>query len=415
MASPGAYKGVPITGGTQEEIQAQMSAIDSGSNNAATSTKTENAAPTTGPGSDAFMTELQGSLMKQSGMISSADSNIEASINKAIRGVSSANEASRGAIESEYSRTRGYQTDKNGTSEQAFFESRTGYGTAAVAFANLREYNAKTIRDLDQRKNELILQGDAAAASKIADLQIKKLDYEQEAAQRTFNNLLSTAGLQLNVESGKRADRAQSFTEKSALGAIALEYGIEVKDGDTIDTVVTRAMPMASEAQKLKLQQIRTSIAADNAQIAKIHSDIARANADVGTKYDVNALAMAALSPNGGTAVLGGIKDVGTQALVIQKMDEIQNGQYADAATTDKSSGLTKEKSMAAITNSETMTPAQKASALKAVESVYGPGSTATKPKVDLYKAYGIKPADQAALDAKNKRISELGMKLGGF
>lgn len=292
-----------------------------------------------GAAQDPFIAELTKTLMKQSGMVSSADSNIEASINDAIKGVKGANDASTARITSEYDRNKGYQMDLNQNSEQNFFESRGGYATPVVAFGALREYNAKTIKDLDQRKNELILAGDAAAAGKIADLQVQKLSFEQEAAQRTFSNLLSIGGFALNVKSNQLAEKAQTFQESQAKSAIALQYGLKMEPGDTLDSLVTKAMPLASEEQKLKLEQLRANIRESNAQTQKALND-----AKSGGPLDaasIAALAAAYRTPNGAAIVAASVKDPATLSKIFAGSASIEQndvksyvqGKIAEGAT----------------------------------------------------------------------------------
>ena len=330
--SPGSYKGVEIKGGSDAEIAAQMADIDakgtpSKGSGGSVDAPAETPSSSGGGSSDPFIKELQKSLLAQSGMVSSASSNIEKSIDEAISGVRRSNEASTARIESEYSRERSFQLGKNATSEEAFFENRTGYATSVTAFTNLREYNAKSIKDLDQRKNELILAGDAAAAGKIAELQLQKLSFEQQAAQQTFQNLLGIGNFSLNVQAGERADRAQNFQERSAMGAIALQYGISLQDGDTIDDVVTRAMPMASEEQKLKLEQIRTSIAENKAQTAAALASAERARRESQPLDAATVAALASAYRNGGGAIVAGaVKDPSQLGAIFAAAGQMEAG-----------------------------------------------------------------------------------------
>lgn len=263
----------------------------------------------TGAGSsntDAFIKQLQATLLGQSGMVSSSDSSIEDTIQNAINGVNSANKSSDAAITSEADRNIGYQNDQNKTSETAFFEDRQGYATPTVAFANLREYNAKAIKDLDQRKNEAIMQGDATAAGKIADLQLQKLTFEQNAAQQTFSRLLQTGQFALSAQQNQDAEKAQTFQENQATAAIALQYGLKVDPGDSLQDVVNKAMPLASQEEKLKLQQVQSQIAANNATTAK-----ALADAKQGASLDpasIAALAAAYRTPAGQAIVAASVK-----------------------------------------------------------------------------------------------------------
>lgn len=340
------YWGVEIDDSLpQAQIQAKMAEIDkaragggSGSSPEPTPTPKGKGTPSA---NDEFMSELTSALMKQSGIVSSADSKIESSIDEAIGGVKAGNAASRARIESEYGRNKSYLMDDNARSEQNFFESRAGYATPVVAFGALREYNAKSIKDLDQRKEELILAGDAAAAGKVADLQLKKLDYEQEAAQRTFNNLLGMGNFGLGIAAGERADRAQNFQESQAMSAIALQYGLKMEDGETLDSLVTKAMPFASEEQKLRLEQVRSQIAQNNAQ-TKAALASARNNEPLDAA-SIAALAAAYRTPNGAAIVAAAVKDPKQLGSIFAASGELEKNDVNEYVTAKMSEGATLE------------------------------------------------------------------------
>lgn len=335
--------------------------------------------PTSG---NQFMQALQDTLMKQSGIISSSNSNIESSIGAAIKGVNDSNAASNAAIESKYGRAIGYQADQNHTAETAFGEKRTGFATPVVAFANLREYNQKSIRDLEDRKNELIMQGDSAAAGKVADLQLQKLQFEQQAAQKTFDNLLSTGTFALNADKQQfdkgiasrqetRAEKAQSFTERSAIGAVALQYGLQVEPGDTIDSVISRAAPMASSEQKLKLEQMRASINASNASASASYAAAAKAAKEdkALTPTDITALANGYLkAPDAVTKLL---KDPSQLGSILTEVGNITFQQTKDQVDLNKTNGGSAASDIEAINANPNLAPTQKAELIKYISSVY--------------------------------------------
>lgn len=238
-------------------------------------------APTPTTQQDPFMKTLQEKLMSQSEIISSGATNIENKINEAIGGLQKSTQLGSAAIESAYTRQKSYNEDTAKMNFQAFRESQSGFGTQMVALRNLVQTTDKEMKDLDMRKNELIMQNDAAGAAKIAELQLKALVFQEDAKQKTFTNLLSMSNFGLSAaqfEEGKRqfgveqgfAERQQSFTEKSALANIAMEFGIQVQEGDTIDDVVNRAMPYASEKRQLEMQAMREDIKNKQASTAKI-------------------------------------------------------------------------------------------------------------------------------------------------
>jgi hypothetical protein len=150
-----------------------------------------NTTPTTnGSDSPAFMEAVQKKLIGQADIISSADTQIESYFQNAQDNLRSANESSAARIESQFGREFGYAQDKAQSEFRDFSESRSGFGTQMVAFRRLVETTDKNLNDLEQRKQELLLQGDANTASEIAKMQIEALKFKQTAQQNTFSNLL---------------------------------------------------------------------------------------------------------------------------------------------------------------------------------------------------------------------------------
>ena len=223
---------------------------------------------------DVFMNTLQSRLLNQSDLISSATSNMESSIAKAIENVKAGNEASKSAIESSYGRERSYLEEQNNQVLTATRERGAGVQTADVAYRAMAAEADKSIKDLMQRKEELILQGDAAAAAKTSELILKAQEMKISGMQQTFQNLLSAGNFGLARQQEARAQRQMLSQEKQAVASIALEYGIPVGENDTIDTIVSKAAPFASQEQKLKLAKMTAEIAQANAQAAKARSDI---------------------------------------------------------------------------------------------------------------------------------------------
>ena len=192
-----------------------------------------------------FMTTLQDKLLNQCDLISSQTSNLENSIAAAISKVNESNTASKAAIDSSYNRTIDYTKQNNNNQITAIRERGVGVNADTVAYKAMSAEADKQIKDLEQRKQELMLQGDAAAASKISDLILKTTEMKIEGMNKTFNNLLSIGNFGLAQDAAKRQDRAQNFAERQAISAIGLEYGIPVSDTDTIDSIISKAAPYA--------------------------------------------------------------------------------------------------------------------------------------------------------------------------
>ncbi len=232
-----------------------------------------NSTPTYGTGSQDFVNALQQRLLSQSDMISSANTGLESKINQAIGGVANSSNLSNQAITSQYDRQIGYTNEAQQNTITAARERGIGMQTTDVAYQAMTKEADKNLKDLEQRKQELILQGSSAAAAKIADLQLQTLTMKTQAMQQTFTNLLGMANFGLQAGQEQRAAQAQDFTQKSTIANIGLQYGIPVGPNDTLQSVVTRAAPLASATQKAQLAKLVADTNLANAQASKAAQD----------------------------------------------------------------------------------------------------------------------------------------------
>lgn len=218
---------------------------------------------------DPFLAEMQSQLTRQSGSISSASTNIEKAISESISNLQKSNASTTKATTSAFDRQID-QTRKSGSfAFTGAQEEQRGFAQNVGILRKINEDTNTNLKDLEQRKQEVILQGDAATASKIADLQLKALEFKQQSEQQVFSNLLSMSNFGLSLKQEERQSRAQDFTEKNAISQIALEFGIPFSENDTIDSIITKAAPFASEDRQLKLQQIRSDIQRSQAETSK--------------------------------------------------------------------------------------------------------------------------------------------------
>ena len=140
---------------------------------------------------DTFLKALQDKILGTSDIVSSIDTGVE----QAIAGVQKASEAQAARIESQFGREIAFK-------EEQFRQQResatAGMGGAfnKAALDQLDERTEKSLRDLEQRKQELLLMGEEAAARRISDMQMQALQFKLDAEQKMFSNLFSVAGLQ---------------------------------------------------------------------------------------------------------------------------------------------------------------------------------------------------------------------------
>ena len=289
---------------------------------------------------DPIVTALQDRLTAQSEAVSSASSGVEKAISGAIESTREGTRFESARIESEFGRAIGFEAGTGRDRVQNFVESRGGFATQLTGLRRLVETTDKNLNDLEQRKQELILQNNSLGAAKISELQIKELEFKQKSEQQVFENLLaeSSFGLQAaTFEEGKKQfdltfehegekfqlqKDQQSFTEQSAIGAIALEFGLQAKENDTISDIINRAQAtgIVDERRAAELRQIEASINASNAQAAKaLRKDPSERAFDPLT---AEILAKAYIS--GDTTFLAGLKTNEQYAAVIGRVDELQ-------------------------------------------------------------------------------------------
>ena len=218
--------------------------------------------------SDAFMNQLMTSLQESAGAVSSFDTEIESGISKAMKGIERATAAGTKRIESSFERQKTYAADLGSAQATTANEARRGFATNTGILKQIYQDTDKNLKDLE-------------GASKIAELQLKEMEFKQEAAQRAYSNMLSMANFGLSAKQEARQQRAQTFQEKQALGAIALQYGLKVEAGDDIDSMLNKAAPFASERQKLELAKMRQEITESQARIADMVSSRSAENATI--------------------------------------------------------------------------------------------------------------------------------------
>ena len=229
---------------------------------------TTNPAPESKTQTD-FMTAIQDKLLGQSEVVSSTNSQLTERLNSAISGIQTSADKSNQALESSFGRDSGYIKEKGGEALTAGRAAGSGGIMNMAALRELTQTTDRSLKDLEQRKQELILQNDSAAAGRISELQFKALEFQQVANQQTFSNLMGIANFGMNQEASKMAKENQTFQQKQVMANIALQYGIDIKAGETMEQLTSRAMVFASKEQKLQLAKLQAEVNLANAQTAK--------------------------------------------------------------------------------------------------------------------------------------------------
>lgn len=223
----------------------------------------------TGGEANDFMKAIQEKLLGQSGIISSTNSELESRLTAAISGVKKSTEASSARIESQFGRELGYTKEAAGEALTAGRAAGSGGVLNLAALRELTNTTDKQLKDLETRKQELILANDSAGAAKVAELEMTALDFRQKAQQQVFSNLLGLGNFGIQSATEARLARTQTFQEEQAMNTIALQYGVKINPGDTMQSIVNRAMPFATKVQQLELAKLQSEINRANAEAAK--------------------------------------------------------------------------------------------------------------------------------------------------
>lgn len=234
---------------------------------------------------EALTTRLTG---QNQGVATSASSNLQNTIEQAVRETQQAGDATAMQIQSERQREVGFAQDRAAARFTGALESRRGFATQVAGLRELTETTEKSLRDLDARYKEAILMNDAQTAERVAGLRIKSLEFAVEQEQNFFRNMLTLAGLfqaeeSQNLERARQAsderrffagmqheqfmlDRRLREEERMVMAQVAGEHGVAIEPGDTLERVVGRVSPMVSQERALRLQGMLTEIQMNQAR-----------------------------------------------------------------------------------------------------------------------------------------------------
>lgn len=217
---------------------------------------------------DTFLKTLQDKLLS-SPTVSSLDTGIEAGLPSIIKKTQEAGTAMATRTASEFERQIA-ETRKVGAERLTVAEeSQRGFATNTAQLRSIQESTDKEVKDLEQRKSEALLLGDSTTANRISELQMKSIEFNQQAKQQAFSNMLGMATFALSAQTQERLAREQTTAEKKAVADIALKYGVEASSNDTIDTITAKAFQSASEQQKAELLKTRSETALKVAEAQK--------------------------------------------------------------------------------------------------------------------------------------------------
>lgn len=223
---------------------------------------------------DTLMEQLSSRLLGATDMVSSTSAGITKAIEEALSGVEKAKVATAGRIESEAGRALEELRGEQERRITAFQESQVGFATNTAALRQLQEQGEKSLRDLEQRKQELLMSNDAQSANQITQLQLQKLQFMEQAEQQYFSNLFNMAGLAIQTRAEQRAseqfektfqfqlDQLQ-YQKQKEIASIATEFGMAISPNETLESIVNKVAPLADKKRRLELEVLANKVKED--------------------------------------------------------------------------------------------------------------------------------------------------------
>jgi len=237
-------------------------------------------APLAAPKNNAVLDALTARLEKQGqGISSSSSSNIQNSINEAISGVERAGQLTSQSLQSERGREVGFAQDRASATYSSALEGRTGFATQTIALRELTETTEKSIRDLDGRYREAIMNNDANTASTVAGLRMEKLKFLNTQEENYFRNMISVAGMkQSNDQFVQEQDRLfnNSLTE-----AKQFEAKMAQTDDQFTQNMGIQYKQLDLQSQELDIARQRNNISQQEFNLRKSELEMEKATTRV--------------------------------------------------------------------------------------------------------------------------------------
>lgn len=250
------------------------------------SSSSSSSSSSTTTSADPITAQLMAQLTAQNGIVSSSEKQVQDLLTGAQNTLKQGAADNASAVTTQYNRLEGYQADANRSTMTATLEGQRGFATNTALLTQINEQGQKSINDLEDRKQQLIMSGNADAASKISDLQVQQATMMLQNRQQVFSNLIALAGvnqqgqsIQLQKDSLIQNQAQFDKTMQKQMGDTALQYGIQLKPGDTIEDVINRAYPKASAEEQFKLDDMKASLALKGAQTSLAKAQAGAANA----------------------------------------------------------------------------------------------------------------------------------------
>ena len=267
------------------------------------------------------LSTIEERLLKQTEISTSADTDLDVFIKESVTTVEEATEKRETGIEASVERRKIAARKAGKTEVTSALESRRGFATNTAVIRDIRQRTQEELKDLDMREQEMLAMGASEDAAAIRQLKFQSLAFRQQSEQQAYSNLLSILSLQAGRKTEERLERAQTSQEEQAMASVALEYGIELYEDDTFESVVSRAKEVASDEKALELEAKRQSIAESKARVEQMRAgDISKEPLD-----DITAHMFAEeYLKNKNSPFLAGLETKEDRALVLKYVNEIR-------------------------------------------------------------------------------------------
>ena len=239
--------------------------------------------------SDILMEELTGRLMGQGDVVRSGADRIGEAFESAREDIEAGAEAVETGVGARFDRLRAETQDMSELRQRAFDESRQGFATNNAMLKELRKESDKKVKELERMEQEALAQNQHQTAQQLSQLRLQELQFEQQAEQQIFDNMVQSIGVGLQIQAGERdlqrlnieqdrlrQDEVRIQSEKRMFMAnIASQYGIDMEEGETIDSLVTKVSERdLTEREAMELELLAAQIETQETQNSRLRQEI---------------------------------------------------------------------------------------------------------------------------------------------
>ena len=292
------------------------------------------------PEGNAVMQNLEKTLLGQADLVSSGNTGIESAIQSAIGSVEQQREASTGRISGRFDRLESEVLRSGVASTVNATEARRGFATQTAVLRNILDTTNTELGKLSDQREELILQGEAEAASQISGLMVQQAQMKQEAQQQTFQNMLGIGGfLQGNQQIQLQRDQFKQQVKRDILTQSQAEFNNSMAEDQFALDKSTNEFDRTMAAENLNIR--KSELALSQARLAIAQGEVedkippSPGFMDLDTEGTIRGLVADHLADINQQLSMGQIDDEGSVALKLQKVTELQAAYGENFVTTE--------------------------------------------------------------------------------